>query len=344
MKSGVRLYRVGSDPELLFCRVTEWTHTVVPATDVITANKALGLTTFIGLDGHAATAELRPSPAHNVWQHVHELAYAMARIEEYLRTNKKMKAKDVRMFAQPYIGSEPLGGHIHVSAFVEDADMKAAQDKNLTLNQHTGQWQAINGNVPAGSVSGLGSVLERLASRAANGEAMTSVNFGRTMDYLLLPFERWSQPWHGRLKRNSKYGANADTVRIASSPRPAMPKFTNHAYVHYEYRMPSTPLVHPMLTYAYLALAKLTLLNWEKLSEIALKHPTAPLPNSSEPDNQKSWQQFKDRLAGLEKTGLRITTDLKQLRPALTTIGDEREKWFNPFNPVNVEAWRKYSV
>lgn len=340
----IKLVKIGSDPELVFATMAEWQHTLVPATEVITANKALGLTTFIGVDGHASTAELRPPPSHNVYRHVYDIAAGITAMDAYLRRVKKHKDRKVAMFASPYVAKEPLGGHIHVSCLVEDEDMKRIQDLNYVYNSFQGGWQTWDKNRQVANLTmAQQQSMESIVARVMASETMSPTVFATVLNYLLRPFESWVQLWPLRIARNQKYGGNgADQVRIALSQRPSSAIYRNWAYQHYEYRVPSTPLMHPVVTYAYLALVKLAMTNFRKLTDYALEHPATEI-KSTEPQNSKCFQQFKDRWAMLDKLGLRYSADTKNLREATEAIAKNREDWFNPYKPIDTRAWAKWT-
>lgn len=339
----LRMYRMGSDPEFVFCTVKEWSHQIIPASSVITTNKNLGLSSFIGTDGHAATAEFRPRPAHNLRLHLYDLAAAIDATDNYIRKHKKYGPLDVKMFAQPYVTKEPLGGHIHMSMFVNDPVMKEFQTKyNRSFDREWKQYDpsAMLPNISASEMPKLNA----FQATVLEGKTMGMDNFMHTMHYLLLPFENWSQSWPSRLNRNSKYGGSMsnDNVRRMWSPRPNMPKYNEWAYLHYEYRTPSSWLTNPWFAYCYFALAKLTMLNWGMINKIVVNGlQPLKIPGDSMPHNDLYFQQFKDRLYGLESKGLKTSKDLDDLKPALRLISERREEWSNPFYAIDVPAWRK---
>jgi len=359
-----KLYRLGSDPEFVFSAVKEWNHTIVPATDVITHNKAFGLTTFIGLDGHAQTAELRPTPSYNVRRHLLDIASAISSIDDYLKRNKKWRDAGVNIYAHPYVKNEPLGGHIHFSFFLNDPLVAELQRCNYVFGQ--GGWQQHNPTMPySGSGAIVQAKMEQVGLAINKRETMSPANFLIAMNYLLVPLEHWVQPWATRINRNTKYGTAAgDPVRMMYSTRPEMPKYDNWAYLHYEYRVPSTWLVHPWLAYTYFALAKLTVLNLGPIMKMALTPenkkidkeekknvigalggipaPTAVIKSLEEPQNETFLQSLRDRLYAVEQLPkLNRSADLDSLQLALRYLAANREIWFNPYYPVAVEAWRK---
>ena len=337
----LRLYRIGSDPECLFARVKDWKAYIVPANTIITNNRNLGLTTFIGTDGHPATCEFRPRPAHNVGGHMYDLAVAVTTTADHLAQRKGFE--DVALLASPWVENEPLGGHIHLSFFLDDPLIKAAQDVNLIY--HNGQFVAYNTQMPAVTLTeSIRVKLGAYAANAAEGKAFTPLSFAKALDHLLVPFECWVQPWHGRIRRNGRYGINNDVVRMMNHTRPP-DLFPNLAYFHTEYRMPSTWLQHPTVTYCYLALAKLAVLNFSRLKEIhGGKNISIRLYEIDKPNTDLAFKLFHDTLNALFKGRAIITNDLKRLPAYLDTLAKHRQEWLDPLRPVNVAAWREIQL
>src|SRR3990167_5365467 len=109
---------IGSDPEFLFATFNEFRAQVIPANTIITVGKPAALNSFIGTDNHAATAEMRPGPAHNIGRHLYDIAYGLHETDKWLASNKRFH--NVKIVAQPFVCNEPLGGHIHCSFFVDN--------------------------------------------------------------------------------------------------------------------------------------------------------------------------------------------------------------------------------
>lgn len=338
----VKLYRLGSDPEFMFGTHSEWKTSTMPANNVITNNRALGLTTFIGLDGHPATAELRPPPARNVRRHLYDIAHGLVELQSSLAAREKLSK--LRMFALPVVGGEPLGGHVHASLWIDDPTMKQLQDANYLYMR---QWVLLDERRRAADSTSreVRALMARHVSEIEQGKAFSIGMFERVMNYLLVPFEFWVQPWHSRVDRNARYGRGNDNVRRVPSERPVMPRYADWAYVHFEYRVPSTWLVHPYLAYAYLALAKLTLLNFERLAQLTNGTTKGDIPRSlAEPANGKYQQTLLDRLTALRKTEkFRSSADTNNLDAILDACGKERLRWFTT-GAVDTEAWRRFAV
>mgnify|MGYP001575345388 FL=1 len=336
----VRLYRIGSDPEFVIGRVQEWTTLVVPASEIISSNRGAALQSFIGTDGHPSTAELRPPPAHNIRRHLMDIAAALDAVDIVLKA-RQHQYPGLTMFASPVVGGETQGGHIHVSAFVNHPGAIVAERRNLvytgtdftTLSDNRG----APGERPLTSSEAL--ALQEYAQLAYQDGLFTSNTFSLAMNYLLVPFERWIQPWFARISRNGSYGGEGQEVRWTAGPRPSMPRFYEWAYYLFEYRTPSTWLTHPWLAYAYLALTKLTILNFEQARELALNRAVIPPLSGREPKNAVWGKEFADRYANT--TRFKFTNDIKQLEEAIQICAKERERWFAPNTPIHIDAWRK---
>lgn len=331
----VRLYRIGSDPEFVFTKIQEWQHTVIGADTVITKNKAAALQSFIGVDGHAATAELRPTPAHNVHRHMLDIAAAITAVDDFLK-----KKPELVPVALPFVGAEPLGGHIHVSFFVDDPGSKYAWEHNYISSW--GKLVMVDQNKNASSVVDV-ATLEIYNKECARGQLPSPSVVLDALNYLIMPFEAWIQPWPMRRKRNAKYGESPNTqIRWMNSKRPDIEKFNNHGYHHYEYRSPSTWLAHPWIAYVYFALTKLVMLNLEAVY-------TAHVNNHDEGGpvmyfngnirNEDCRLSFQHRLEKLE--GLKITNDIKDLQKAVDYCGRFRTTWLDPFKGIDMKAWRE---
>ena len=183
--------------------------------------------------------------------------------------------------------------------------------------------------------------LATFAQRRYNGELFNVGHFATFMDFLIWPYECAVQPWWDRARRNGRYGGtggHGDRVRQQVST-PNGNKANKYAYLHYEYRVPSTWLCHPWLAYAYLGLAKLSMLNAKLISEARAeplrKHPDGTSANA---DYRKI---FMNRFTGLVKSG-RWTSDIRGLIDVIPKTFDQRAAWFeNPGQPIDVDAWRR---
>lgn len=336
----LRLYRIGSDPEFAFVRTQgQQRQVIVPADQVLTANREVGLAAFIGTDGHQALGEYRPRPAHNVWAHIVDLAIAIDATTKYLSEKKKFTG--VSLVATPYLHGETLGGHIHLSFFIDDPASKAAQALGYIYTNQLTTYDPTN----AGRVIEIPhdvKTLQTYARRAYYEESFGTLTLVRVLHSLLLPFECWVQPWTERLIRNQRYGVGRDTIRMMHTRPTINGSYRNYedlAYYHMEYRMPSTWLSHPTITYAYLALAKLCILNYETLISMSRD----PLPAdllSPAPQNHFAREYFYKNYEQLIRNGARVTKDLHALPSALEQASLHRERWMKPNAAIDVVAWR----
>ncbi len=331
----IRLHMHGSDPEFVFARIEDYDPVLIPATQIITNNRARGLNSFIGTDGHASTAELRPPPAHNIRRHLYDIAVALDAVDARLEERSKNDKVKLSMIATPMVSGEPLGGHIHTSFFVNHAGM--AHAKRINYIYSSAGWDQVDSNIPPTSLSELDrKVLREVERESRDGLLPTIPNFATAMHYLVQTFEKWVQPSTRRSQRNQRYGGERDGIRWMPTKPPAMPKYSDHAYFHLEYRVPSTWLVHPWLAYAYFALSKLTVLNFPRVYELAINTPTM-MEYASTDDARDA---FLKRLA-LVTDGGKQTRDLYDLGNVLTFIGQNRLTWCIPGRSIDIGAWKE---
>lgn len=344
-----QLYRMGSDPEALFVKAVDFDWVITPAYDIIGKDKKKTTSSFIGTDSRPVIAEIRPNPARNLKRHLYELAHAVVTIQDYLDSTPKWKG--TKMLAYPHLHGENLGGHIHASMFVDDPLYKKLKQRGFTLG--------VDGNYLASLGGGEARNREleaEIISRMNTNSIVTPQMWGGAMGYLLTPFEKWIQPWVARETRNTHYGLHGgrDTVRLGTSHTPYSHK---NAYVHWEYRLPSTWLQHPWLAYGYLGLAKLSLLNMTRvfglyLDEYRPKKPKGPVPDMSLLDAPTNFtvvptgdpaaagETLRQNLARLS-LGARVSKDLASLGTVLEQCNRRRGEWFSRPTPIDVEAWRK---
>jgi len=140
-----------------------------------------------------------------------------------------------------------------------------------------------------------------------------------------------------------------------------------YSYQHWEYRTPSTWLVHPWLAYTYLALAKLSLLNWEHVVALSGKDGGAkvakadldilagtafnlpgtngnPAKTVSSSKNSENAELFAKRLKALRSLPLATSPDLRELDNALERCFDRRKQWFSQPGIVDVMSWKRLLV
>mgnify|MGYP001589654375 FL=1 len=332
-------YRIGSDPEFLFVDRQEFRPTIYAANSVITAGRAVALNTFIGTDNHQTTAEMRPGPAHNIGRHLYDIAYGLHETDKWLAGHKRYNT--LKMTAQPVVLDEPLGGHIHCSLFVDEPLTKFAMSTNRVYkNDRLVAYDPTQPTTPL--TSDATEKLTKYAKLAYDHQLLTGEVFGQVMDHLCWPFECAVQPWWDRVRRNGRYGALAGTgekVRQNASYPQNASKYKDLAYLHYEYRSPSTWLVHPWLAYAYLALGKLSILNLSLILE-QLGKPKLPKLTTS-PMNDELREIFNRRLQVIKTKG-RWSRDIRDLEQVVDACFANRAAWFEiPGQPIDIDAWRR---
>ena len=349
-----KLYRMGSDPEVLFVRPVDFDYVITPAYDVLGRDKKKTTSSFIGTDSRPVIAEIRPNPSRNLKRHLYEVAYAIVTTQDYLDTSARWKG--LKMLAYPHLHNENLGGHIHASFFIDDPLYLKLKQYGLTFGGGGNYIASIGGQEAQRNRDLEAEVVNAIMER----RCVTPLIWGQALGWLLGPFEKWVQPWVPREVRNAHYGANAsaDLVRLGVSKPPY-----NHpgAYVHWEYRMPSTWLQHPWLAYAYLGLAKLAMLNmptvlkfwWAENPKDTQKKPSVnegELIGAGPPPTQfniiktgdpgEAGRVLRDNLAKLMPRA-RMSNDLRNLAGVIEKCAENRVEWFRRPTPVDVEAWRK---
>ncbi len=358
------LYRIGSDPEHIFARIEEGEVTLVSAQEVFGENKTHTVQSYLGTDAHPSTAELRPPAAHHIRRHLYDIGFGLCAAQDFLVKRPK-RFERVVLVAKPHVAGECLGAHLHASFFVHCATQRALEVANLVWRK-SGSWTTRD---PSRNTSKLppNINIDALPQAFACGEVLAPYWWGQAMNYLLVPFENWVQPWFARLRRNGQYGdhIHTDVVRSGVSPRPMLgPKWNDWAYCHWEYRMPSTWLVHPYLAYAYLALFKFSLLNfatiWERavvedkiLGEPKTKgvplRPTdvAVTPDEGEtyhavrPQGAYFYELFKSRWRAINEAPVHMSKDLAELVPAIQACERMKDEWNDPLKTIDIEAWRQ---
>ena len=323
----LRRFLIGADPEFLFGYTHEWTWQRVNATVFLQGENRL--TNFIGTDGHASTAELRPRPSHNLGRILGDLAFALS------MCHKRAAVEKQGLFAAPLIEGESLGGHIHLSFSVDDA----AQVNLL----RRGWYHDGTRLVTLGATTSLEDFtgLQECLYKVVIGNAVSPLLVTAQLDYLLLPLEYWLQPWYHRLQRNRSYGVGGDVMRIGHTMVPPSPGSSEVRW-HLEYRRPSTWLQHPAVAFAYLGTAKIVLLNWEKIRENIRWPPDPVPPGPAKPDNERWFHVFSDRLSHLMTKTPTLTPDLHNYRETvLGLLREKRNEILNPTLPIDIEAWRR---
>ena len=255
----VSLFREGSDPEYLFAYQTKSARTkdsvwmVMPAEALASPNREIRLASWIGTDGHGATAEIRPAPAHNVRWHLAKIADAMMALRKFLSVREEFSR--LSAVAQPVWRSEKLGGHIHLSLWVE-SPLTAQVFNEYGLVSYYGDFRSVVRERHEKEWDKK--VLLNYMNGIMEGTELSIEGCVNKIHSLLGPYEHmlWGAARHGRR------GVPEPLVRLADQYE--VPAFNpNKAYMRFEYRYPSTWLAHPCLAYTYLALVKLAVLNWD---------------------------------------------------------------------------------
>lgn len=325
MKRVIRPYRFGSDCEFGFLNTK--TGQIHPANAVI--RQAPG---FIGLDGHPATAEIRPRPSFNVKAHLLDIADAITRIAEHLTTTKNLK--HLRMLALPHWGRETFGGHLHCSWFVYEPVTAKLRAADLEFNG--GRFITRGHRDMPDSLRRLNLTTVELSAYVLAWEQFSLPSQWEVsvpLNYVMLPLEVGVQLWGAREHRNRSYGSPHD-VRDGVSTPPARPE--GWLYQHKEYRPPSTWLVHPKLAYAYTGLTKLVMLNFELFQSLGQSTNTHPEQFNS---NAVAFTTLFNRLDKVWSQ-CTITNDLKNLKDTLTELPELAPNWWKT-GFIDTNAWLK---
>ncbi len=285
-------------------------------------------TTFVGTDGHAATAEIRPAPFFNIRSHIMDLSKALTNTYKWLQSSKR--TKNIWIQAVPYSGGETYGGHIHCSFMY----VSPVHSKLRTLGV---RWTTGAGEYAFDRELNPEQILEvQYLTDMGTIDLFGPQVFMNVMNYLIRPWEHYVQPWDLRVARNKHYGNNDDIRAQNSKPQSAQ---HYSLYKHYEYRVPSTWLIHPDLAYSYIGLAKLSMLNFEKIIAISAKESRADAE-----DEMSAFEIFMRRWTKLQEAGPVMTRDLLYLETAITNVRREKNIWFQPMKPIVIEEWSKYGA
>ena len=321
-----RIDKVGADPEFGVVELDD-------DLDLLNQSAARALNvpgagpSFIGVDGHNATGELRPPPCRNINNLVLHTGIGLRYTHSYLQKY----AVGAQLWARPTVQNEYMGGHIHVSFTYDDADF-------YKMVYEHGQMLRSGEFIPYPNLMqrNMGGVFQR---RCLDLESTwpTPTNFASTLNWLVEPFEYWIQPWNSRRKRADHYGNPLDVRITHHDPRNAAGKI---GYFQYEYRFPSTWLYDPMLTYCYLALAKLCFLNWGQIAGHWDKpNALAKLQYGYRAAEGRAVfeQLFFDRFQST--SNWTRSADLSFLEPNLETLRQTRGTFWKPNLGININKW-----
>lgn len=362
----IRLNRLGSDPEFLFVADADFDFLIKPANTILGKNKAKTSTSFIGTDNRPVLGEIRPSPFRNIKNHLFEIAYALDEIYKHLDE----KHPKTYVLAYPSLHGENLGGHLHASFFAEDPVQLRLRKLGYALG---GKGELIEVNPTQGLFP---SEVERYHRAVEDRSVLLPYDWAQIVNWLLLPFENWVQPWTARERRNEHYGGSRhpDIVRLGTSVAPTregpVPSWwPNSVYLHWEYRLPSTWLHHPCLAYTYFALMKFTMLNFQRIAEAYLHYTVdkakkkiatgtpggimfagegvyagGDLHNYKQiqpAENTVYAELLQTRLAQLMQGHPILSNDLAQLQRAIEQCASQRQRWFASPGPIEIQEWRR---
>lgn len=312
-------YRNGADPECLLYNDT--TGSTIRASQFVPPG-VNGTSLWVGTDGHPATCEIRPIPAHNIKLFILHVADAVTALGNFLAAYRDRTKHDIWAVAQPSFASEPLGGHIHLSFYYYEPDTATV---------------VPTGRVLRGAISssprrrGAYATEDEIDRYATNPDALDMDRFVERVHSLVGPFERAFFGTHRDARRSIDLARRGDMHEIDTVPqRPGA------AYFRIEYRYPSTPLAHPILTYVHHALAKLAVLNYNSL-------PLGTSQNDEEgeylvptrPNELAAVETFlKDREC-------RYTRELHEVHKAMAWCLSRR--WKLPM-VIDFDAWAKYKA
>lgn len=349
----LRLYQLGADPEFLFIMSSPTGEKALfPACDLISKNKDAALASFIGTDNHSATAEFRPAPSHDINRIMLQLAHGISHVEDSL---KLMRVPNVVMAVPPHIFQESLGGHIHVSFFVDDPFTRDVEAAGLYIG-FAGGPVAHGGNATGGSLGNLMTgATEMYLARVKSKLTIGVQEFNETMDYLFAPLDFWVHDSEIRKQRMMKHGHNGpygvpgalDNMRPGVSARPSRvdPAHKDHAYCHWEYRLPTVWLVHPWMAYLYLALAKRLMTNFMTVYDyrrdghvVKFRGEVAKIIGSVTL-NLEAEQLFKKRLEWFLAHSA-STSDSADLEKAVDIVSRRWREWANR-GSIYSHAWKE---
>lgn len=329
-KYSVELSRIGSDPEFSFVTPDQNRKVhLVSAHTLVGDDKDLRLRSFIGTDGHASTAELRPNPCRNVYWHLLKIADGLHEVRNSIRYHSRKMDRPLLAVAQPSLGpSETMGGHIWISFWYKsklssDVVHKAGiiYDNDQRDYRRSNQQRPIEPDQMPTRLSQT--KLQQYIDLAQRGEELSLDLCWKKLHYLIHPLEMML---YGKVRTDR----TSPHVRDHYIRTPDLPSEADQAmfrpgwaYFRFEYRIPSTWLQHPTLAFAYLGLAKLAMLNWDLLPNWKILSTTFALDTAgTSPLDADGWRKkLQERYTWLtEHPDYRATRDLNGLGDALNAL------------------------
>lgn len=272
-----QLDRLGSDPEFVF--INRPGGDIYPAERLVGTDRELRLAAWVGTDGHAATAEIRPGPAHNVTLHLYKIADAMAQTERFLQEqNHPLDA-----VAQPLYNHETMGGHIHISGWYNGPlTCQMVNQHGLVIAAGKPTLVRANPNFDLDPAS-----QRNFQAVVKAGMEMDLTEIIAKVHYLVGPLDH---ALFGAV-RNQRWVNNPqvkDMWRIPTGYTPPFPD-SRRAYLRIEYRYPSTFLHSPLMAYCYFGLAKLALLNWRLIG-------VTKISDAMPAERHREWNEYQQLL------------------------------------------------
>ena len=336
----VEYIKGGSDPEFSFGLTDDKQRVFIhPADKVVGGEREVRMRSFIGTDGHANTAELRPPPCHNVYWHMIKIADALKVVRAGMAEESRKLDRPVVAVAQPSLGpEETMGGHVWVSMWYHSklsakicnkAGMIFYPDHNEALS-----FRLISGKKRERLTGGE---LQDYTDRARMDQELTVDLPWKKMHYLIWPLELML---FGTARQDRSANVRDKYFRFPDSltPQDLACMREDAAYLRFEYRIPTSWLSHPMLAYGYLGLAKLAIQNWYVLPDRSSMFQADQAMRETQSSNHTKWAaELLRRLdLVLEHKNARVTKDLKNLREAINILTKTKLRY-----PclINFDAW-----
>ena len=336
----VEYIKGGSDPEFSFGFTDSKRNVYIhPADKVVGGEKEVRMRSFIGTDGHANTAELRPPPCHNVYWHMIKIADALKVVRAGMVEETKKLGRPVVAIAQPSLGpEETMGGHIWFSMWYH-SKLSAKVCNKAGMIYYPDHGEALNFRMIQGKKRERlsGSELQEYTDRARQDQELSVDLPWRKLHYLIWPLEL--------MLFGTARGDRAGQVRDKFfrfpdnlTPQDLAYMREDAAYIRQEYRIPTSWLSHPMLAYGYLGLAKLALQNWYVLPDRQSMAAADIAMREVQSSNHTRWgAELVRRLdLVLDHKNVKVTKDLRNLREAMGILTKTKLRY-----PclINFDAW-----